>query len=97
MPSFSHSKLSTFGQCPQKYKFRYIDEIPPPIRSIELHLGSSVHGALEKLYSDAMHGHLNSCDETVAFYQKTWDEGYTPQMRIVRGVVPDRTMRICGV
>src|SRR5467141_2777455 len=30
VPSFSHSKLTTFQQCPQKYKFRYIDEIPPP-------------------------------------------------------------------
>jgi putative RecB family exonuclease len=69
---------------PAKYKFRYIVEIPPSIRSIELHLGDSVHRAFEKLHSDAMHGHTYSCDEIVTLYQKTWDEGYAPQMRIVR-------------
>lgn len=84
MPSFSHSKLTTYQQCPQKYKFRYIDEIPPPIRSIELHLGDTVHRALEKLYIDAMCGETHSSDDIVAFYQQKWDENYLPQMRIVR-------------
>jgi len=78
VPSFSHSKLTTFQQCPQKYKFRYIDEIPPPIRSIELHLGNAVHRALEKLHEDAKHGQTLSCDEILAFYQQKWDEGYRP-------------------
>src|SRR5258708_39002547 len=84
VPSFSHSKLATYQQCPQKYKFRYIDEIPPPIRSIELHLGDTVHRALEKLYADAMQGQTRSCDELLTLYQETWDEGYTPHLRIVR-------------
>ena len=91
MPSFSHSKLTTFQQCPQKYKFRYIDEIPPPIRSIELHLGNTVHRALEKLYEDAKHGQTLSCDEILAFYQQKWVEGYRPQMRIVRSGTTART------
>ena len=91
MPSFSHSKLTTYQQCPQKYKFRYIDEIPPPIRSIELHLGNTVHRALEKLYEDAKHGQTLSCDEILAFYQQKWDEGYRPQMRIVRSGTTART------
>ena len=84
MPCFSHSKLTSYQQCPQKYKFRYIDEIPPPIRSIELHLGDTVHRALDKLYADALGGQTLSRDEILLFYQQKWDEGYTPQMRIVR-------------
>ena len=91
MPSFSHSKLTTYQQCPQKYKFRYIDEIPPPIRSIELHLGDTVHRALEKLYADATQGQIHSCDEILAFYQDKWDEGYTSEMRIVRMGTTART------
>ena len=51
VPSYSHSKLTSYQQCPQKYKFRYIDEIPPPIRSIELHLGTTVRGGfLQRLF-----------------------------------------------
>ena len=91
MSSFSHSKLTTFQQCPQKYKFRYIDEIPPPIRSIELHLGDTVHRALERLYADALQGQTHSCDEILLFYQQKWEEGYTPQMRIVRSGTTART------
>jgi putative RecB family exonuclease len=91
VPSFSHSKLTAYQQCPQKYKFRYIDEIPPPVRSIELHLGDSVHRALEKLYADAARGQTDSCDEILAFYQQKWDEGYTPQMRIVRSGTTAKT------
>ena len=91
MPSYSHSKLTTFQQCPQKYKFRYVDEIPPPIRSIELHLGDTVHRALEKLYADARQGRINSCEEVLAHFQQVWDEGYTPQMRIVRSGTSART------
>jgi len=91
VPSFSHSKLTTYERCPQKYKFRYIDEIPPPVRSIELHLGDTVHRALEKLYADALLGKLDSSDELLALYQEKWDEGYSPEMRIVRSGTTART------
>jgi putative RecB family exonuclease len=91
VPSFSHSKLTTFQQCPQKYKFRYIDEIPPPIRSIELHLGDTVHRALEKLYADTLQGRANSREEILVFFQQKWDEGYTHQLRIVRSGTTART------
>jgi len=91
VPCFSHSKLTSYQQCPQKYKFRYIDEIPPPIRSIELHLGDTVHRALDKLYADALLGQTLSRDEILLFYRQKWDEGYTPQMRIVRSGLTART------
>lgn len=91
MPSYSHSKLTTYQQCPQKYKFRYIDEIPPPIRSIELHLGTAVHSALEKLYAEARLGQVTSLDDLLAFFREKWDEGYSPQLRIVRAKTTART------
>ncbi len=91
MPSFSHSKLASYQQCPQKYKFRYIDEIPPPIRSIELHLGDSVHRALEKLYADAKQGQVMPLDDLLACFQQKWDEGFSPQLRIVRAGATART------
>jgi putative RecB family exonuclease len=91
VPSYSHSKLAAYQQCPQKYKFRYIDEIPPPIRSIELHLGTTVHSALEKLYADAKQGQVTSLDDLLTFFQDKWDEDYSPQMRIVRFKTTART------
>jgi putative RecB family exonuclease len=91
VPTYSHSKLTTFQHCPQKYKFRYIDEIPSPIRSIELHLGTTVHSALEKLYADARLGQVTSLDDFLAFFQDKWDEGFSPQLRIVRAKTTART------
>jgi putative RecB family exonuclease len=84
VPSYSHSKLSSYQQCPQKYKFRYIDEIPPPIRSIELHLGDSVHRALEKLYADARNGQVAELDDLLKCFQQKWDDGFSTELRIVR-------------
>ena len=91
MPSFSHSKIASYQQCPQKYKFRYVDEIPSSIRSIELHLGDSVHRALERLYADAKLGQTASAEELMACYQQKWDEGYAPELRIVRSGTTART------
>jgi putative RecB family exonuclease len=84
VPGYSHSKLGSYQQCPQKYKFRYIDKIPPPVRSIELHLGDSVHRALEKLYADGKHGVVTSRDDFLACFEQKWNEGYAPDLRIVR-------------
>ena len=84
MPSYSHSKLAAYQQCRQKYKFRYVDDIPSPIRSIELHLGTTVHSALEQLYAGARQGDTISSDEFLAFYQQKWDEGFSAELRIVR-------------
>jgi putative RecB family exonuclease len=91
VPTYSHSKLTTYQHCPQKYKFRYIDEIPSPIRSIELHLGTTVHSALEKLYADSKLGQVTSLDDLLAFFQDKWDEGFSPQLRIVRAKTTART------
>ena len=91
MPSYSHSKLTTYQQCPQKYKFRYIDEIPPPIRSIELHLGTTVHSAQEKLYAGAQQGQTFTSAEFLAFFQQKWDEGFSAELRIVTSGTTART------
>lgn len=84
MPSYSHSKLAAYQQCRQKYKFRYVDDIPSPIRSIELHLGTTVHSALEKLHAGARDGQILSGDEFLAFFQQKWDESFSSELRIVR-------------
>ena len=51
MVIYSHSRLSTFEQCPFKFKLRYIDKIIPEIENtIESFLGGIVHETLEWIY-----------------------------------------------
>lgn len=46
MNTFSFSKISTYKECPLKYKYRYIDKIPSK-PSVHLIKGSKVHKLLE--------------------------------------------------
>lgn len=82
--SYSHSKIATYEQCPQKYKFRYIDGIEPLKRTIEAFMGDLVHRTLAKLYEDLHVSRLDACKEILGFYKQQWDSSFTPRIKVVR-------------
>lgn len=85
MPLYSHSKLSTFEKCPKKFKFRYIDKIRPTIeKSIETHLGKSVHTTLEWLYRQVKEKIIPSIDNVIIYYSKTWEKNWDPAIKNVK-------------
>jgi len=85
MKVFSHSKLSTFEQCKLKYRFRYVDNIIPDIeRTIESHLGSVVHSALEWLYTEVKRKAIPSISELVKRYKEIWEKEFFEDIPIVR-------------
>ncbi len=85
MAVYSHSRLSTFEECPQRYKFRYIDRLrKPEVQSIEAFTGSRVHETLEKLYDDLQYTKLNTVDALLDFYQQSWRRNWEPGVRILR-------------
>jgi putative RecB family exonuclease len=84
---YSHSKLSTFEQCPFKYKLRYIDKIKPIIeKTIEAHLGSSVHHALEWLYNFVKENpeKIPEFDEVVLTYISEWEKNFSKNILVVK-------------
>lgn len=84
---YSHSKLSTFEQCPFKYKLRYIDKIRPEIeKTIEAHLGSAVHDTLEWIYNTIKENPQKNItlDEVITHYAIKWQESYTNDILIVK-------------
>ncbi len=87
MTTYSHSRLSTFEQCPLKYKFRYIDKIKPEIeKSIEAHLGTSVHNTLEWIYNSIKENPKSppSLDEIISYYIQSWQKDWTNEILIVK-------------
>lgn len=88
MAVYSHSKISTFEQCPLKYKLRYIDKIIIPIRSVESFLGETVHSSLEWLYNLAKERKIPSLDELIFFYTEEWKKNFKEDILIV-----DKNMR----
>jgi putative RecB family exonuclease len=86
MARYSHSKLSTFEQCPLKFKYRYIDKIIPEIeKSIESHLGTAVHEVLEWIYTEVKDNQkVPTLDNVIVCYTEAWQKGYSEKLVIVK-------------
>ena len=85
MVIYSHSRLSTFEQCPLKFKYRYLDKIIPEMeKTIEVHLGSAVHDTLEWVYKTVISGKVPSIDDTIVKYTEFWEKEWNGDIKIVR-------------
>lgn len=89
MAVYSHSKISTFEQCPLKYKLRYIDKIIIVERSIESFLGEIIHSSLEWLYNSVKEKRIPSLDEVIFYYAKKWEEDFNEKIIIRRNELGD--------
>jgi len=81
---YSHSRISTFEQCPHKFKLRYIDKIPESKQTIESCLGKAVHEALEWLYTEVKASKLPTLDGIIQIYAQKWQDNYSPGLIIVK-------------
>jgi len=87
MVTYSHSKLSTFEQCPLKFKFRYIDRLKPDIeQTIEGFLGTKVHETLEWIYTEILKNRTQeiTLDEIIKHYALSWNKDYLDTIKIVK-------------
>jgi putative RecB family exonuclease len=76
--------MSCYEQCPQKFKFHYIDKIEVEEEAtIEAFLGIRVHEALEKLYRDHQHQKENTLEELHAFLENEWNTNWNDDIIIV--------------
>jgi len=84
MTVYSHSRLSCYEQCPQKFKLKYIDKIETEEeQTVEAFLGIRAHEALEKLYRDLNHQKANTLEEVLSFFTSEWNANWTDDIIIV--------------
>lgn len=83
MGLYSHTRLSTYKQCPYRYKLRYIDNIPEETKTIEQFMGSMVHEALEKLYKNLISAKLIPIESVLEQYHINWAKEWDEDIRIV--------------
>lgn len=62
--------MSMFGECPQKYKFKYVDKIPEKPRHF-FSFGTSVHTALEFFYGGKTLP-APTLEQVLAHYHEKW-------------------------
>ena len=85
MTVYSHSRLSCFEQCPQKYKLKYLDKVETEVeQSIEAFLGSRVHETLEKLYRDLGYQKVNTLDELLDVFRSEWKKNWDDSIVVVK-------------
>lgn len=98
MPAFSHSRLETYVTCPLQYKYHYIDKVKVEQEdTVETFLGSWVHQALEKLYTDLKFEKLLSLKELIAYFDKQWKENWNSTVKISKKEYTAENYRKMGV
>ena len=83
--TYSHSRLSSFEDCPRKYQYRYLMKIPSESEGVEGFVGKVVHDVLERLYTKVGEGAVPSLQRVIARYRQIFDDRYDEKrIRIVR-------------
>ncbi len=82
----SHSALSTYQQCPLKYRFRYIDGFPEEFVSLNLVFGAAIHAAAELHFNELMVASKPpSLDDLLVAYNDSWDSQADANIRYRKG------------
>lgn len=71
--TFSFSRVTTFEQCPRRYRYRYVDGVREAFQSIEAFMGQQVHATVEWLFEEKGEGRLPRVDDAVRHYSAGFD------------------------
>ena len=85
MTEYSHSRLSSFENCPRQFKYRYIDQIKVDTEGVEAFMGKRVHEILERLYHHvARNSRPPSLAQVLERYRQDWERSWHDKVLIVR-------------
>ncbi len=70
--SFSYSKMGMYKECPQKYKFRYVYQIPEQPKYY-FAFGSAMHEVMEYIYNPAQAA-FPTLAQALAFFDSHWSK-----------------------
>ena len=87
LDTFSFSRVTTFEQCPRRYRYRYVDGVREAFQSIEAFMGQQVHSAVEWLFRERDEGRVRRIEDAVQYYSACFDSARTEirgALRIVR-------------
>jgi len=97
LPVYSHSRLSSFENCPRQFYFRYVEKVPVETESVEAFLGKRVHEVIERLNRFVGRGLVPSLPKVLARFRTLWAETFSAErIRIVRSENPPESYRESG-
>lgn len=96
---FSFSRVTTFEQCPRRYRYRYLDGVREAFQSIEAFMGQQVHSAVEWLFEEKGAGRTPRAEESVKRYCAEFDRAYAEKragLKVIKQGVPVEEYRKSG-
>lgn len=91
LSTYSFSRITTFEQCPRRFRYRYIDGVREAFQGIEAFMGRQVHATIEWMFEQREGGHLPSAAEAIEHYCRVWDDALSSGEEEVRVVKQDRS------
>ena len=82
--NFSFSAISTFKSCPRAFEYKYVKKLPEAFSSVEAHMGTSVHKALEWAYVQRQEGHEPTSDMALEQYKQAWNSGDFQNIKVIK-------------
>jgi len=94
---YSHSRLSSFENCPRQFRYRYVERMPIESESIEAFLGKRVHDVLERLNRFVARGLVPSLAKVLQRFRAEWSDRFDAErVRIVRAEIAAESYRGLG-
>lgn len=94
---YSHSRLTSFENCPRQFHYRYVERRQVDTEGIEAFLGKRVHEVLERLNQFVARGLVPSLAKVLERFRAEWDRHFDPaRVRIVRAENPPELYRENG-
>jgi len=97
--TFSFSRMTTFEQCPRRYRYRYLDGVREGFQSIEAFMGQQVHATVEWLYNERIAGNEHAVEAAVGRYCSEFDKAGAaskPAIRVIRADMASEHYRRSG-
>jgi putative RecB family exonuclease len=82
--TFSFSRVTTFEQCPRRYRYRYLDGVREAFQSIEAFMGQQVHAAVEWLFGERDAGRVPGIESALERYSADFDRAWIAQKATLR-------------
>jgi putative RecB family exonuclease len=86
---YSHSRLSSFENCPRQFKYRYVDQRKVEGEGVEAFVGKRVHEILERLHHHvARHGRPPSLGQVLERFHQDFARAWHDKVSIVNVETP---------
>lgn len=89
----SYSSISTYLQCPLKWKFHYVDKFPEEFITSGLVFGQAIHESVAAFLNASLSGDSLTPDEMLMVYLNSWRQSNEVEIRCSNGDSEEKLLK----